>query len=295
VDYLSTWRVPIDVRLGRAAGFTYGVVATELVEAGVGATGFADRLVNRFGSQLLRVAARSLSDLPTHDDQTPDDVLAHRLSEFMANEFNALVAPIIAAADGSTRLDAQLATGVLRLVDVYGPNGLHPVRLIRDGHTVWGHRYDTLIQRAAVEVFELHATHARLRRCIYCHSVYVPQQNERFCQWNVWPRMIRPDGRPMRLCSDARHKALQRANAPTADPLLKHTRMRKLLFAREARLRDAAIQRGEDPDDSLAVQKARKARLDYVEQAGFRRGRKARPIDPPDITRPDNRKPRPPA
>ena len=203
----------------------------------------------------------------------------------MTHEFEALVAPIIAAADASTRLEAPVGKGVLRLVDVYGPHGLHPLRLSRGGRTVWGHRCDTLIQRAAVEVFELYATQARLRRCIYCHSVYVPQQNERFCQWNVWPLVTRPNGRPMRLCSDARHDAIQRANTPTRDPLLEHTRARKRLFARYARLRDAAIERGEDPAESIAVDKARKAALDYVEQAGLRRGRKPRLVEHPDITR----------
>lgn len=206
------------MKLGRANARTYGVVATELVEhAGISGA-FDGQLVNRFGIANLRKAAHSCTDLPD-DHLTPDITLANRLREFIAHEFTAVVEPILAAADASTTIDLGVTRGVRRLIDAYAPRKLQVVKLRRSSsnRTVWGHCYDTLVERAAVEVFELHAMHARLRRCIYCGSVYVPYRDERYCQWTIWPYPARADNLPLRLCSSERHAAL-RDKAADVDP-----------------------------------------------------------------------------
>jgi hypothetical protein len=282
MDYVSSWWTPIEVRLGRARAITYGVVATELVEASIPSSGFPGELINRFGIPNLRRAAHVLSDLPS-DESTPDSTLANRLAEFVANEFAPLVASILDAADASGRLDAPVSRGVRRLIDVYGPKGLHPVRLSRDGKTTWGHRHDTLIERAAVEIFELHASHARLRRCIYCNSVYVPRRDERYCQWNIWPTLRTLEDPPLRLCSPERHKAIRERSTEPADVLVAHTRERKRLSARVDRARAAALQRGEDPDEALSVIKAIQARKAFLSQSDVRRGRDGAEPAEPDI------------
>jgi hypothetical protein len=270
------------VKLGRAEAVTYGLVATELVEHR-GDDGFAPHLINRFGLANLRDAAEAVSDLPEDLPRAPDSVLARRLSEFVANNLARVVAPILTAADTSESLDHEVSDPVRRLIDSCELE-LHPIRLRRAGRTLWGHRCDNLIQRAAVEAFELHATGARLRRCIYCKSVFVPRRDERHCQWNIWPAWRREGDPPLRLCSSARHAAVRRASDTDITPLVAHTRERKRLYAKEARARKAALARGEDPETSLLVTRLRDARLRYMEDSSFKRGRKADDVDPPDLT-----------
>jgi hypothetical protein len=282
VDYVSTWQTPIDVKLGRARGFTYGLVCTELVERAGSGEVFAGRLVNRFGIENLRVATSKFTDIP-ESERPPDPVLAHRLAEFVEG-LAPLVRPILVAADTSGRLELPVSRGVRRLIDVYGPKGLHPVRLSRNGRLVWGHRCDTLFERAAVETFELYATQAKLRRCIYCGSVYVPRRDERFCQWNLWPRLAVVGEAPLRLCSSDRHTAIRKIKTDERDQLQEHTRERKRLYAAEMRARQAALDRGEDPETALSVKKAREARERFVNDSPFRRGRKPTAIDTPEVT-----------
>lgn len=281
MDYVSSWWTPIDVHLGKARAVTYGIVATELVDASTLQDGFPSRLLNRFGIDNLRTAAEALSDLPKGDEKTPDQTLANRLAEFIAHEIAPVVAPILAAADAGGRVDRPANQAVRRIVDVYGPTGLHPVRLSRNGRTTWGHRYETLIARAAVEIFELHASNARVRRCIYCGSVYVPRRDERYCQWNIWPFPRTLDYQPLRLCSPERHAAIRQHSAEPADTLLVHTRERRRLSARVDRARAAAIARGEDPEVALSVRKALEARANFLQDSNVRRGRK--PTNPAEL------------
>ena len=281
MEYVSTWQTPIDVRLGRVRGFTYGVVASELVEHAGSKEEFSEHLLNRLGIENLRLATGRFSDVESVE-RPPDRVLAHRLSEFV-DVLAPLVQPILVAADAGARLGLPVSGGVRRLIDVHGPSGLHPLKLSRNGRTVWGHRCDTLFARAAVETFELYATKARLRRCIYCGSVYVPRRDERFCQWNVWPLSAGLGDPPLRLCSSERHTAIVRARNADLDPLEAHTRERKRLYAIEARARQAALKRSEDPDEALSVSRARKARNEFLKLSPYRPGRKADNVEPPDV------------
>jgi hypothetical protein len=280
VDYVSTWQTPIDVKLGRAHAVTYGVVATELVEHAGSSDGFAARLVNRLGIENLRVAAEEFTDLKSVD-RPPDVVLARRLKDYV-DVLAPVVRPILSAADTAARVDLPVNDGVRRLIDVHGPKGLHPIRLSRNGRTAWGHRCATLFQRAALEAFELYATNARLRRCIYCGSVYVPRRGERFCQWNIWPPFI-GDG-PLRLCSSDRQTATRSRRRDERDPLQEHTRERKRLYAVEMRARQAAKKRREDPATAPSVRKAKEARERFAKESPFRRGRKPTATDKPDVT-----------
>jgi hypothetical protein len=282
VDYLSTWWSPINVQLGRAHAVTYGLVAAELVEHVGSGDDFAQHLRNRLGLDNLRKAAAAFPAVPG-ESRPPDSVLARRLAEIVDNNFAAAVAPILSAADASTHLGEDVTPGVRRLVDVFGPKGVHPTKLIREGKTIWGHRCDTVIERAALEVFELYATRARLRRCIYCNSVYVPRRDERHCQWSIWPSGTKLGDTPLRVCSSARQTAMQQATR-RVDPSMAHTRERKRLYAIEMRARKAAVERGEDPDTALSVVRARQARLKFLNESGVRRGRRQTSISQPDVS-----------
>jgi hypothetical protein len=282
VEYTSIWRTPIDVKLGRANAVTYGIVATELVENAGSPEGFAEHLVNRLGIENLRAAAEEFTDLKSVE-RPPDVVLARRLEDYV-DVLASVVRPILSAADAAARIGMPVNDGVRRLIDVHGPNGLHPTRLSRNGRTTWGHRCETLIQRAALEIFELYATNARLRKCIYCGSVFVPHRDERFCQWNAWPRFASVGDSPLRLCSSKRHAAIENTGRDV-DPLLEHTRERKRLYAIEARARKAAHDRREDPNTALSVIRARENRRKFAKESPFRRGRKSAETARPDVIR----------
>ena len=282
MDYVSTWQAPIDVKLGGAHAVTYGVVATELVERAGSPDGFAEHLVNRLGIENLRAAAEEFTDLKSVE-RPPDVVLARRLKDYV-DVLAPVVRPILSAADTAARIDLPVNDGVRRLIDVHGPKGLHPIRLLRNGRTTWGHRCETLFERAALETFELYATNARLRRCIYCGSVYVPRRDERFCQWNVWPPFAVVGDVPLRLCSSDRQTATRNRRSDERDPLQEHTRERKRLYAVEMRARQAALERGDDPATALSVKKAKEARKRFAKESPLRRGRKPTATDKPDVT-----------
>jgi hypothetical protein len=280
VDYVSSWWTPIDVSLptdidpdpfATGHAYTYGLVATELAESDWPSVGFPARLVERLGLASLLATSRAVADVPTASDDV--SVHAHRLREVVEHELVSLVAPIAQAADSARRFDTSPTKGVLRFAEAYGPS-FRPKSLRRGERVDWAQSFTHLRERCALELFELYASRPRLRRCVYCRSVFVPTRDERSCRWNLWRWPASPGDAPLRLCAESRQEEVTKATRQP-DARLVHARARKRLWARYDRARRAAIGRGEDPETNRVVIAARNALRDYVEGAGVRRGRPA--------------------
>ena len=188
--------------------YTYGLVATELAESEWPSVGFPPRLVERVGLAGLLATSRAIADTPTASDDV--SVHAHRLRQLVEHELVSLVAPIARAADSARRFDTSPTEGVRRFAEVYGPS-FQPRRLRRGERVEWGQSFTHLLERCALELFELYASRPRLRRCVYCRSVFVPRRNERSCRWNLWRWPASPGDTPLRLCAESRQAAVTKA------------------------------------------------------------------------------------
>jgi hypothetical protein len=287
MDYIATWQCPID--LAAEAAFTYGLVSTELVEAEWPPDGFPQRLLDRFGLRLLEATANDFRD-QRHEPAVVEH--AQRVRELVKQNLAPLVLPISAAADAAHRVgdaDSDVPEPVLRLVELWGPRVSRPARLRTFGseRTRWGRTYEHLLDRAALEIFELYATHARLRRCRYCGSAFVPRRDERVCRANIWPRTARLGDAPLRRCSPERDGAAT-PSEEAVDQRLRHKRERKRLWAAYARARDAARERGStNPEADAGVKRAHQELQTYLANSGVRRGR-PRPDDVFDISPDDH-------
>lgn len=285
MDYVPSWQSPIDVALPvsderwvpNLGAITYGLVSTELVEAQWPERGFPSRLIERLGRANLLAAARSFGEL----FGDPDVAGANRLREIVNNEFAPLVAPITAAASEARALAIPPSPAVLRLTQVYGPNVFMPRRLRRDERMTWGHSFASIVEQAAVEVFEIHASQPRLRRCVYCQSAFVPWRDERCCRWNLWGWPATTGDLALRLCSHERHQASERFRLEP-DARQTHSRERKRLWAKVARERQAAAKTGA-PSSSKRVKDAEQALHDYLANSTVRRGRPSTHRDDPGL------------
>jgi hypothetical protein len=292
VYYVSTWQTPIDVALpvdgsdgwSLDTGITYGLVSTELVEAEWPSGEFPARLVDRLGLRALLDTSRAFDYRAStgNDDADPDiRALANRLHEIVRHEFAPLTAPILESAKASQSLEVEPDRGVRRLVHVYGPRTTAPRRLRRDQRTLWGPSFAHILERAAVEVFELYASHARVRRCIYCGSVFVPRRDERFCQWNLWPWPAEAGDLALRLCSPQRQARVGGRVGLSDDEA--YRRERRRLWMKADREEKAALKAGLDPDKNPRVAQARKAHRRFVLENGRVPGRKPKNDEAPDI------------
>ena len=72
---------------------------------------------------------------------------------------------ITQAADSARRFDTSPTKGVRRFAEAYGPS-FRPKRLRRGERVDWGQSFTHLRERCALELFELYASHPRLRRCV---------------------------------------------------------------------------------------------------------------------------------
>ena len=54
------------------------------------------------------------------------------------------------------------------------------------GRMVWAYQTTTLIERLALEVWDLYVRRPRLGRCVFCGAVYVRRRNEANCRWALW-------------------------------------------------------------------------------------------------------------
>ena len=285
---VSPWQNPIDVPLAAnanvdaitlSAGLSYGLVATELVEPNWPEEGFPPRLLERVGLAQLTQTVLALEQTANVSD--PVWIHARRLRQIVEDALVPVVAPILSAATESRTLDQTVGDGIIRFITVYGPKQSTPRRLRSNDRVVWGHTFKHLLDRAAVEVFELYALNSRLRRCCYCNCAFVPERDERSCRWNLWRWPARPGDLPLRYCSQARADAARRSTQ-TASSTTIYQRERKRLNAKVDRERKRAIEHNQDPSESPRVRAAQRELTDYIAQHGPPRGRKPTSLDTPD-------------
>jgi hypothetical protein len=282
VHFVPPWQNPIDVPLAEESrsdfslevGLTYGVVATELAELEWPKDGFPFQVVERVGLEPLVHTSRTL------DDRAPSrrDVALHarRIRAIVEHELIPIVEPVLLAATESRAVGQPVSEEVLAFIEAYGPSRSRPRRLLREGRVLWGHRFEHLLERVAVELFELYALNARVRRCRYCNSVFVPRRDERFCRWNLWRSPVRLGDPPLRYCSKERAEASARtARKPNRETA--YTRERKRLNTKLARERKRAIENGQDPAQNARVKAAEGELAGYVAEYGPPRGRPKNP------------------
>jgi len=288
VRYVPAWQTPIDVQLGTQSAegqepqnaVTYGLVCTELVEAEWPGRGFPPRLVERLGLGNLVNASREIGRF---SDASRDPVkLARHMRRFVDDELAALVAPILSTATASGSLEHDPSNNVVALIAARGPSTAKPRRLIHNDRIVWGQTFGHILERAAAEVFELYATRARVRRCRFCNSVFVPRRGEHVCRWNLWSVPMRVGDPALRLCSPERAAEVARDAQPQSARAA-YDKERKRLWARYDRAKKAAIDFGENPDTSSPVRNAAKALSEFIAQNGPTRGRPRTRTDPANI------------
>ena len=280
VYYVPSWQTPINVELEEAhQGVTYGLVCTELVEADWPNHDFPPRLVERLGLDNLILASRECGRVSRATRKV--EILAPLLRDFVTRELAALVAPILATAAANGSISDYPREDVLSLVGRYGPSSPRPRRLRQNNRAMWGQTFAHLLERAATEVFELYATHARLRRCRFCKSVFVPRRDEHACRWNLWPAPMQVGDPVLRLCSEARTVELEKSGQPASERTV-YDRERRRLWAQYDREKKAAIKAGKDPKKSPRVTRKAKALSDFIQHQGPKRGRPTRE-DAPDV------------
>jgi hypothetical protein len=293
VYYVPSWQTPIDVVLDDGIrGITFGLVSTALVEANWREADFPPLLIERLGRGTLIVAAQECGRVPRATRRA--SVLAPLLREFVTSELTKLVTPILTAATASgsvtdepsddevLRLTRRHEEDVLSLISERGPRVTRPRRLRRGDRVVWGQTFAHLLERAATEIFELHATHTRVRRCRFCNSVFVPRRDEQVCKWNLWRAPVQVGEPALRLCDPGRATAARETTRPSNERTA-YERERKKLWARYDRARRAALRRGDKPSSDPRVRETQQALAALVKNDGPPRGRPATREDTTDI------------
>jgi hypothetical protein len=274
VYYVPSWQTPIDVRVDEdQSGATYGLVCSELVESEWPERSFPSRLVERLGIRNLVIAAQECGRVPVASRNI--EVLAPRLHDFVTNELAPLMAPILDMATANGSISDDPSEDVVSFVARYGPSSPRPRRLRHDDRVLWGQTFAHILERASSEIFELYAVHARVRRCRFCHSVFVPRRDEHVCRWNLWTLPMRVGDPALRLCSEQRNAEAQKSSEPASERT-EYNRERRRLWAQYDRERKAAIKAGEDPAKSARVVKAGKTLSDLIQHRGPKRGRPTR-------------------
>ena len=99
--------------------------------------------------------------------------------EDVGRAFGRFADDINTAARKGARPSATLATDAALITGTHGPRvAFATFREPKGGRTVYGFRANTLLERLALEVQDLYLHRARLRRCVFCHAVFVPRNNE---------------------------------------------------------------------------------------------------------------------
>jgi hypothetical protein len=280
VYYVPSWQTPIDVQVDeRQRGATYGLVCTELVETEWPERDFPSCLIERLGMGNLIVAAQECGRVNVASRKL--EILVPQLRDFVTRELAALVTPILATATANASISDNPSEDVLSLIGRYGPSSPRPRRLRHNDRVVWGQTFAHILERASAEVFELYATNARVRRCRFCNSVFVPRRDEHVCRWNIWAVPMLVGDPALRLCSEQRSADVEKSNQPASERAA-YERERRRLWAQYDREKKSAIKAGEDPEKSPRVARKAKTLSDLIQHHGPKRGRPTRG-DAPDV------------
>jgi hypothetical protein len=305
------WRMPhsfewVSVRLPSTATpfvFTYGLTVTELWRASsLSEPRLLDRVglpwvidlhneITRAGSMALRRSMISLgiarpgepssvrTSPPLHEpvlDQSVMDELATsatlRVRTFLTRELGVVMDDLEQLPQGGKPSDALLPL-VRRFENEFGRGARLIPTIDRQTKSKrsWGLECETLLQRLAAELLFLYTERPAIKRCVLCDARFITREKRANCSWTLWDAKTDSE---LQRCSRAEVFDTW-AHDETA---LTHHRRRKLLTERIRQERQKAGGNEKDP----RVIKARKARDDYMDAHGRRRGR-AQPVIPPAL------------
>jgi hypothetical protein len=189
-----------------------------------------------------------------------------RITQYVQHEIAPLARHLGAAADANEAPDPSMLPGARRYLGLWAPP-LDLVPLRRPAHPdiqLWGLSYTNLLQRVAVELFELATLRPRLRRCVFCNAVFAVQDNEANCRWNLWDA---DTGELLKSCNPERFREWEENAAADA-----HRKTRKKY---DQRIRRALLETGGDYRNAT-VQLRIKEKTAYMEGHRRRPGPKLR-------------------
>jgi hypothetical protein len=201
-----------------------------------------------------------------------------RITQYVQHEIAPLVRDIEAAADANDQPDPSMLPGARRYLGLWAPPlDLIPLRRAsRPEAQLWGLTYTDLIARVAVELFELASLRPRLRRCVFCNSVFAVQDNETNCRWFLRDAET---GEMLRPCNPESFHEWEKSTA--AD---EHRRTRKRY---DQRIRRALLETGGNYHDS-AVKRWIDEKQRYMKEHARRPGPTPKIAPKDDILRGDD-------
>jgi hypothetical protein len=227
MELLPIWRTPIEFEAAGGFGQTWGLVTFELYSPGSIPEEREFGRLHDLGTKLvgasLALAERDRKDLR---DSTNDAETLAWLTEAARAEAETLeplrrfrdevIGPVIEAGvrSGKVTGDPSAAADVIR---DYGP----PLLLEQYVSGAWGVRCSNLVQRAAVELFDLFQHRPRLGLCHICKRNFVLHGDETNCRWHIWGWLAKAGDRPLLYCDQTPQRHDQKSpkfeEAETAD------------------------------------------------------------------------------
>jgi hypothetical protein len=168
-----------------------------------------------------------------------------RVTQYVQHEIAPLVRHVEAAADANESPDAAMLSGARRYLGLWAPPlDVIPLRRpSRPDEQLWGLTYSDLVQRVAVELFELATLRPRLQRCVFCNAVFVPQAHETNCRWNLW---VSETGELLSPCNPERFREWEQSAAADAHRRTRKKldqRIRRALLEANGNFQDAVVER----------------------------------------------------
>jgi hypothetical protein len=210
----------------------------------------------------LRPPRLRLHDEPTIDRFEREDL--PMIAQYVQHEIAPLVRHLERAADENEPPDESMLPNARRYLGLWAPPlDLIPLRRPAGPDVqLWGLGYTNLLQRIAVELFELAALRPRLRRCVFCNAVFAVQDNEANCRWNLWDAET---GELLNPCNPERFREWEESTA--AD---KHRKTRKKY---DQRIRRALLEADGDYGNTV-VQRWIREKESYMSEHRRRPGPK---------------------
>jgi hypothetical protein len=226
---LPVWRTPIvfvaddfDLRI------TWGLVTFELWAPPDTSRSEFGRLADLHGELEKASVALARSDQPegltdatllaaAHAEGITLDPLRH----FREHELNPLMDGRFHVGPAEVEISGDPADA-RKLIRDFGPgafgqlpSGVYLEPLIRSDETTvgWALRCENLVERAAVEVFDLFQLRPTLRQCSICGRVFVPSGIETNCRWHLWRLPAKGGDPPIEYCDNAQAAAFEQAEA----------------------------------------------------------------------------------